>query len=107
MHLYLILGYVLSFQLPPETEKLWAFSHSSAFTRHGPPRTRTTKSNSSPRTRSPAHSVYSPPSPTEFCSGTAASVKMQAATPRKQLFVATAAEERPGFASTMYASVLE
>jgi hypothetical protein len=31
---------------------------------------------------------------------------MAAETPRKQLFVATAAEERPGFASTMYASVL-
>jgi len=31
---------------------------------------------------------------------------MVAETARKQLFVATAAEQRPGFASTMYASVV-
>ena len=30
-----------------------------------------------------------------------------AETPRKKLFEATAADERPTFASTMYASVLE
>jgi hypothetical protein len=58
-------------------------------------------------TRSPPQSVYNPPSPTEFSSGTAASVKMKARTQRKKLFVATAEKERPGLASTMYASVLE
>ena len=56
--------------------------------------------------RSPAQSVYNPPSPAESCSGTATNVEMKAAMPRTQLFVATAAEERPGWESTMYASVL-
>jgi hypothetical protein len=32
---------------------------------------------------------------------------MKARTQRKKLFVATAEKERPGLASTMYASVLE
>ena len=32
---------------------------------------------------------------------------MKAKSPRKKLFAATAVEERPVFASTMYASVLE
>ena len=108
MRLYLIVVIAWGcLQLPQGAEKPSACSHSSEFTRHDPPRTRTTKSRSSLRTRSPAHSVYNPPSPAESCSGTVASVKMKAATPRKQLFVAMAAEEHPGFASTVYARVLE
>jgi hypothetical protein len=40
-------------------------------------------------------------------SGTAISVATNAAMPRKALFVATAVEERPTLASTIYASELE
>ena len=97
---------VFYIQRPLAEDKLWAFSHSSAVSRHRPPRTCTSKSESSQRIRSPAQSVYNPPSPVDSCNGTAARIKTKADPPRKQLFVATAAEERPGFASTMYASVL-
>lgn len=55
---------------------------------------------------SPAHSVYKPPSPIAFWSGAATSAAMNPKTPRKRLFVATAVEDRPVLASTMYASVL-
>ena len=72
-----------------------------------PPRNLTNKITDSHRIKIPAQSVYSPPSPKESCSGTAASVNTNAATPRKQLFIATADEERPGLASTIYAAVLE
>jgi hypothetical protein len=41
------------------------------------------------------------------CRGTAISVATKAVSPRTVLFVATAVEDRPVFASTMYASVDE
>lgn len=41
------------------------------------------------------------------CNGTATSVAMNANVPRHALFVATAEEERPELASTIYDSVLE
>ena len=41
------------------------------------------------------------------CSGTAISVAINAAMPRKALFVATAVEDRPTLASTIYANELE
>ena len=72
-----------------------------------PPRNLTSRITSSHRAKIPAQRVYSPPSPNESCSGTATSVNTNAATPRTKLFVATAADERPGLASTRYATVLE
>ena len=44
---------------------------------------------------------------THTCSGTASSAAMKPAVPLKKLFVATAVEDLPVFASTIYASVLE
>lgn len=41
------------------------------------------------------------------CNGTATSEAMNAKRPRNALLVATAEEERPTLASTIYASVLE
>jgi hypothetical protein len=104
----LIVGIALGgFQFPLGEEKLWVFSYSSAFTHYGPPYTHTIQSKSLLRKRNLAHSVYNPPSPAKSCSGTATSVKMKAVMPQKQLFIAMAVEEWPGFTSTMYTSVLE
>lgn len=66
--------------------------------------TRTTSS--SITTTSPANPVYNHPSPTASCSGTATIVDTNASVPRNELFVATALDVRPGFASTTYAHVL-
>lgn len=41
------------------------------------------------------------------CRGTATSAAINAAIPRNELFVAAAVEDRPTFASTIYANVLE
>lgn len=43
----------------------------------------------------------------EFCNGAANSEATKPNNPRNALFVAIAADDRPVFASTMYASVLE
>lgn len=41
------------------------------------------------------------------CKGIATSAAMNAISPRKKLFTATALEDRPALASTMYANILE
>ena len=82
-------------------------STSSHFSRHAPPRHQTRRMRSSERRTRPAQSEYVPPSPIASCSGTATSAATKAESPRNALFVATADEERPLLASTMYASVLE
>ena len=74
-------------------------------------------------TMSPAQREYSPPSPIAVCStvshnahetgmesrtwsGAATSVETKDVRPRNALFAATAEDERPILASTMYARVL-
>ena len=98
-------------------------SLSSHFSRHAPPRHHTSRMRMSVTTISPAQREYKPPSPIAIysavsrsprktderlrtCSGAATSVAMKAVRPRNALFAATADEERPVFASTMYARVL-
>lgn len=88
-------------------KKLRTFARSSASVRQRSPRARTSKIKTSQMITITAQSEYSPPSPNEFCMGTAASVNTKAENKRKKLFVAAAGEPMPGLASTRYASAPE
>lgn len=105
--------------------------------RHAPPFHHTSRVSNPERITSPPHSEYKPPSPSAFydsspnavgqpyhlggvaeraerataqartCKGTATSDATSAHAPRIVLFAAKADDDRPAFASTMYASVQE